>query len=218
MKKSLIMMILIFCIFIIPLSVNAEKVYTTVVGNDKVRSGSNIKYIVILDKTLTEYEAEITYDRNVLNLVSVDEVKIDSQTKAFSVEKSDPIKISVTSEKPTLIAYAITFDVKNSAKFNNTELGLKTINSSTIISEKTQKLETVDTNYTIVYDGDDVLDNKYNDSDAKNDSSIKNTVNDFKKIFDDYGDIITYSSLILNLILVICLIRSLIIKKVDYDF
>src|SRR5574344_2799748 len=122
MKFKYNIFVLILCLFMIPCSVKADKVYTTITGNDKIQAGDNIKYTVILDTELTEYEAEITYDRQFLNLVGVDEVKIDTETKAFSVEKSDSIKVNITSDVPTIIVYTITFDVKSIVELKDTSI------------------------------------------------------------------------------------------------
>src|SRR5574344_328813 len=86
MKFKYNIFVLILCLFMIPCSVKADKVYTTITGNDKIQAGDNIKYTVILDTELTEYEAEITYDRQFLNLVGVDEVKSIVELKDTSIE------------------------------------------------------------------------------------------------------------------------------------
>ncbi len=213
MKFKYNILILMICVFFIPYGVKADKIYTTITGNDKISSGENIKYTVILDNALTEYSSEITYDRNIFNLVSVDEVKIDTETKSFSVEKDDPIKINITSNVPTIIVYTITFDVKKDISVKNTTLDIKTITSSTIVNKKKKNLTSVDQTFEI-----EVLDKDDSTIIVKKDNSIKNTVGSLRKLVDDYWDIVMYVSLGLNLVLIICLICSLKRKKMDYDF
>ena len=73
MKKFIIFVLSIF--LLLPVGVNAEKAYTKITGNEKILPGANIVYTVILDRQLTKYDAAITYDRSLLTLVSVNEVK-----------------------------------------------------------------------------------------------------------------------------------------------
>ena len=84
MKKFIIFVLSIF--LLLPVGVNAEKAYTKITGNEKILPGANIVYTVILDRQLTKYDAEITYDRSLLNLVSVNEVKLDTTDKKFEVD------------------------------------------------------------------------------------------------------------------------------------
>ena len=111
MKKFIIFVLSIF--LLLPVGVNAEKAYTKITGNEKILPGANIVYTVILDRQLTKYDAEITYDRSLLNLVSVNEVKLDTVDKKFEVEKGNPIKLSVSSKSSAYIVYTIVMNAKN---------------------------------------------------------------------------------------------------------
>ena len=124
MKKIIfiITLVLILC----PVNISALSLGTKIVGNEKIKPGSNIIYTIILDHPLTEYSAEISYDRDALNLVDVKEININTTEKNFEVEKSNPIFIDIKSEDPANIVYTITFDVKNYTKMSSTEIGIKT--------------------------------------------------------------------------------------------
>lgn len=211
--------LLIVCLLFIPLNAKAEELYTTITGNNNIKAGSEVKYTIILDTSLTEYGAEIEYDREILNFVDAEEEKIDTENKAFSVEKNNPIKINITSEEPTIIVYTLIFNVKNDIELKDTELKIKTINAKTMIDKKNIELSASEISFEIKVNSNEQLnvDEEIVDNDKKIDD-IKKSVLKIKDFFNDYKDIIMYSSLALNFILIIVLIISIKRKKMDYDF
>ena len=114
MKKFLL--ILIAVLLLVPINVSADKLYTKISGNEEILPGANIVYTVILDTPLTEYEAVIEYDRDILNLVSVDEVKIDTAERTFEVVKDTPPTVKINSDEQTTIIYKITFQCPTETK------------------------------------------------------------------------------------------------------
>ena len=211
--------LLIVCLLFIPLNVKADELYTTITGNNNIKAGSEVKYTIILDTSLTEYEAEIEYDRDILNFVDAEEEKIDTENKAFSVEKNNPIKINITSEEPTIIVYTLIFNVKNDIELKDTKLNIKTTNAKTLVDKKSIELSARDVTFEIKVSSNEEtnIDEEIVDNDKKIDD-LKKTALKIKDFFNDYRDIIMYSSLALNLILIIVLIISLKRKKMDYDF
>ena len=200
--------ILVFTLFIAPFfvigikDVKAEKINTTIVGVENVKPGENVSYTVIVDTPLTEYSAEIKYDREVLNLVSVEEVNIDTTTKDFKYEKNDPIIINAKSKEEANIIYYITFTIKNYSKDS------KTANNG---SDKYSSEEVF--NKIIISEQNDLFIKKDDGS-----SEISNVINKLSKIFKQNDNVIMIVSISLNFILLILLIISLKRKKVDYDF
>ena len=210
MKKYMVFVLAIIFIFI-PNYVSALSLGTNIIGNEKVRPGSNIVYTVVLDYELTDYEAEITYDRKVLNLVDVKEININTTTKDFSIEKSNPIKINSKSKEPAKIVYTLEFNVKNYLKVDNTELSIKTINAKNSDEELTGSESFIKINIVdeVVFEDDEI---------ETEDNKLKAFLNDVKNIMNEYGKPITYVSLGFNLLLIFLLISSIRRKKVDYDF
>ena len=209
--KKFIIFVLAITFILVPNSVFALSLGTNIIGNGKVRPGSNIVYTVILDYELTDYEAEITYDRAVLNLVDVKEININTTTKDFSIEKADTIKIKSKSKRAAKIVYTLEFNVKNYLKVDDTEISVKTINAKNddedlTASDSYIKINIVDE---AIFDDEEI---------ETDESKVKSFLNDIKSIMDDYGQPITYVSLGLNLLLIILLISSIRRKKVDYDF
>ena len=208
--------ILVFTLFIAPFfvigikDVKAEKINTTIVGVENVKPGENVSYTVIVDTPLTEYSAEIKYDREVLNLVSVEEVNIDTTTKDFKYEKNDPIIINAKSKEEANIIYYITFTIKNYSKDSTTEISIvtKTANNG---SDKYSSEEVF--NKIIISEQNDLFIKKDDGS-----SEISNVINKLSKIFKQNDNVIMIVSISLNFILLILLIISLKRKKVDYDF
>lgn len=210
MKKYLVFILAIISIMF-PRNTLALSLGTNIIGNEKVRPGSNIVYTVVLDYELTEYEAEISYDRTVLNLVDVKEININTTTNDFSVEKSNPIKIKAASKESSKIVYMLEFNVKNYLKVDDTEISIKTLNAKNNDEELTAS-----DSYTKVNIVDEAI---FDEEEIKTDEDkLKTVLNDIKNVMSDYGEPITYISLGLNLILIILLISSLRRKKVDYDF
>lgn len=209
MKKLFVFAITIF--MLLPMSVNAEKVYTKITGNEKIRPGENIVYTIILDRNLTKYEAEITYDRNVLNLVSIEEVKIDTAERSFNVEKSNPIKVSVDSSSPTLIIYTVVFNAKNNINVQKTEINVKILTA--INGNESFNSDTAYFNMNFIEE-----DSLFVEEDNTDKDYITKILNDVKNILKDYGNFIMYISLLLNVILIIVLITNIRRKRVDYDF
>lgn len=210
MKKFIFIALVLI---MIPINISALSLGTKIVGNEKIKPGSNIIYTVILDHPLTEYSAEISYDRDALNLVSIEEININTTEKKFVVEKSNPILLNINSEMPANIVYTLTFDVKNYTKMSSTELGIKTTKA------KYQKEELTSTEAFINPDivEEDIL--FQDEEEHKNENKyISNVLTNVKNILNNYGSPITYGSVALNVILLIALIISVIRKKVDYDF
>ncbi len=206
---------LVFCLLIvflfIPTNIKALSLGTKIIGSEKVRPGANIVYTVVLDYELDKYSAEITYDRNVLNLVDVKEININTTTVDFNFEKSNPIKINVKGKKPVKIVYMLEFNVKNYVKVEETEISIKTLEAKSDDEDLTAtedyiKLEVVKESNVV----------KENTSD--NQSEINRIMNDIKNILNNYGNPITYVSIGLNILLIFLLIFNVRRKKVDYDF
>lgn len=211
MKKIIFIITLVF--MFCPFNIKALSLGTKIVGNEKIKPGSNIIYTVILDHPLTEYSAEISYDRDALNLVDVKEININTTEKNFEVEKSNPILINIKSEEPANIVYTLTFDVKNYTKMSSTEIGIKT---------KTSKYESEILTSTETFINPDIVEKEtlFQETEEENnkENNISNILTSVKKIFNNYGSPITYGSIALNVILFIALMVSIIRKKVDYDF
>lgn len=205
----IITLVLILC----PVNISALSIGTKIVGNEKIKPGSNIIYTVILDHPLTEYSAEISYDREALNLVDVKEININTTEKKFEVKKSNPILININSEEPANIVYTITFDVKNYTKMSSTEIGIKTTKA---------KYESEVLTFTETFINPDIVEEDIlfqDEEEQKNgENYFSNMLTSVKKILNNYGSPITYGSIVLNIILFIALIVSIIRKKVDYDF
>ena len=211
MKK--IIFIITLVLTLCPINISALSLGTKIVGNEKIKPGSNIIYTVILDHPLTEYSAEISYDRDALNLVDVKEININTTEKNFEVEKSNPILIDIKSEEPANIVYTLSFDVKNYTKMSSTEIGIKTTKAK-YESEVLTSTETF-INPDIV-EKDILFEDEKQQQEEEN--YISNMLTSVKKILNNYGSPITYGSIILNIILFIALTVSIIRKKVDYDF
>lgn len=211
MKK--IIFIITLVLTLCPINISALSLGTKIVGNEKIKPGSNIIYTVILDHPLTEYSAEISYDRDALNLVDVKEININTTEKNFEVEKSNPILIDIKSEEPANIVYTLTFDVKNYTKMSSTEIGVKTTKA---------KYESEVLTSTETFINPDIVEKDILFEDEKQQQEegnyISNMLTSVKKILNNYGSPITYGSIILNIILFIALTVSIIRKKVDYDF
>ncbi|MDD6879178.1 MAG: hypothetical protein PUD59_02995 [bacterium] len=209
MKKFVFSILLM--LFFIPIYVNAASISTKIIGNEKIKPGENIVFTVIVDQLLTEYDCEITYDRNILNLVSVDEVNINTTQKEFNVEKGNPIKLNIKSTNKGNMIYSLTFNVKNSAKADFTEIGLKT-NLAKLDDEVYTSNE--------VYNKLTIVDNDYlfEEADTTEESEVNKILADVKVILRDYNNLIIFISVSFNLILIFALVSSLRRKKVDYDF
>lgn len=213
MKKFIVL--IVFLLVIVPSNVYAEKASTKIIGNEKALPGSNVVYTVIVDQPLTKYNAEISYDRTLLNLVSVEEININTTTKTFDVDKQNPIKISINSDNSANIIYKLTFNVKNSAKISDTNIELKTtmaVNNEDefVTSDELLSLSIVEKDDLFVKDEDQSYD--------KSENKALALLNNVKVIIKNYGSPIMYASLALNLILLIALISNIRRKRVDYDF
>ena len=211
MKKFVL--IFVTLLLLIPLNVNADKLYTKVSGNEEVIPGANIVYTVVVDRLLTEYEAVIEYDRDVLNLVNIEEIKIDTATRTFEVVKDAPVSVKVKGDSQTSIIYAITFTAKNNISVVNTDISINTTIAK--IGKDSLTFDSVD--YRITFVEEDPL---FVDEEQKNseDDYLKKVVNSFGTLLNEYGSPITYVSLGLNILLIILLINSARRKRVDYDF
>ena len=206
---------LVFCILIVfllvPIEIKALSLGTKIIGNEKVKPGTNVVYTVILDYELDDYSAEITYDRNVLNLVDVKEININTTTVDFNYEKNNPIKIDIKSKAPVKIVYMLEFNVKNFVSDESTEVSIKTLKAKSDDEELTASEDYIKAN---------IVKESIVQEDDSNDevNEIKSVMNDVKNILNNYGNPITYVSLGLNLILIIILFFNIRRKKVDYDF
>lgn len=206
---------LVFCILIVfllvPIEIKALSLGTKIIGNEKVKPGTNVVYTVILDYELDDYSAEITYDRNVLNLVDVKEININTTTVDFNYEKNNPIKIDIKSKAPVKIVYMLEFNVKNFVSEESTEVSIKTLKAKSDDEELTASEDYIKAN---------IVKESIVQEDDSNDevNEIKSVMNDVKNILNNYGNPITYVSLGLNLILIIILFFNIRRKKVDYDF
>lgn len=211
MKKFIIFVLSIF--LLLPVGVNAEKAYTKITGNEKILPGANIVYTVILDRQLTKYDAEITYDRSLLNLVSVNEVKLDTVDKKFEVEKGNPIKLSVSSEPSAYIVYTIVMNAKNDIDPQRTSITIKTTTASN--GDETFEPDEVDFGIDFVQeDSLFVEEEKPTTTKAK----ANKILSDIKGIINGNEGIIMWSSLALNLLLIVICFVNIKRKRVDYDF
>ena len=209
MKKIVFSILIVF--LLIPININALSLGTKIIGSEKVRPGTNIVYTVILDYELDNYSAEITYDRNVLNLVDVKEININTTTVDFNFEKNNPIKIDVKSKKPVKIVYMLEFNVKNYVSEEETEINIKTL-----VAKSDDEELTASEGYIKV---DVVKEKIVTEDESSNDSNELNSImNNVKNILNNYGNPITYVSIGLNLVLFVLLIFIVRRKKVDYDF
>lgn len=203
---------ILFLLFLLPVLVKAEEVSNTkIIGNQKIKPGENIVFTVIVDQLLNEYDAEITYDRNVLNLVSVDEININSTEKTFNIEKGNPVKLNIKSNIKGNIIYYISFNVKNSTKAEATEIGIKT--NLAKAGEEVYKTNEVFNKLTIVEN--DFL---FEEDEPEEETEVQKILADVKVMLKDYNNLIIFVSISFNLILIFALISSLRRKKVDYDF
>ena len=210
--KKIIFIITLVLIFS-PVNIRALSLGTKIVGNEKIKPGSNIIYTVILDHPLTEYSAEISYDWDALNLVDVKEININTTSKKFEVEKSNPILIDIKSEEAANIVYTITFDVKNYTKMSSTEIGIKTTNAKYESEALTSTEAFINPD---IVEKDILFEDREQHQDQQN--SISSMLTSVKNILNNYGSPITYGSIVLNIILFISLTVSIVRKKVDYDF
>lgn len=206
--------ILIFVLLVIPFNVKALKLNTKVAGNDTAFNGSKIIYTVIVDQKLTNYKAEIVYDRDVLNLVDVKEVNIDTTTKKFDVDKADSVFITTESEKDSTIIYTVEFKVKDLIKVNQTSIEVKTL----LAKNSEQEFNLDDILFDLNISESNEVDDSTIDKSSIDTSYLKGLLNRIKSFSNKTGDWLLYGSIILNIILIISLISSLIRKKVDYDF
>ena len=206
--------ILIFVLLVIPFNVKALKLNTKVAGNDTAFNGSKIIYTVIVDQKLTNYKAEIVYDRDVLNLVDVKEVNIDTTTKKFDVDKADSVFITTESEKDSTIIYTVEFKVKDLIKVNQTSIEVKTL----LAKNSEQEFNLDDILFDLNISESNEVDDSTIDKSSIDTSYLKGLLNRIKSFSNKAGDWLLYGSIILNIILIISLISSLIRKKVDYDF
>jgi len=211
MKKLYLIVVLILLLF--PINISALSLGTKIVGNEKIKTGSNIIYTVILDHPLNEYSAEISYDREALNLVDIKEININTTEKSFVVEKSNPILVNIKSEEPANIVYTLTFDVKNYTEMSSTEIKINT----TKAKYQSEVLTTTEEFIKPSIVEEDVLFEQSEPTQSKN-NYISKILTNLKHILNEYGSPITTGSIILNLLLIVALITSLIRKKVDYDF
>lgn len=210
MKKLII--IVMFTIILMPVNTKALTIGTKIIGNEKIKAGNTVMYTVILDHPLNEYSAEISYDREVLNLVDVEEININTTEKKFAVERSNPILVNIKSDEPADIVYTLTFDVKNYTTLDSTEITLKTTKAnyqkeSLTFTEAFIKPSIIKQDTLFQEEGQNAKDNY-----------LSKTMASIKEVLNEYGNPITYCSLGLNLILLISLIASIMRKKVDYDF
>lgn len=209
MKKFVILVAFIF--FLFPSIVYAEKITTKIIGSDKVQPTETILYTIIIDKQLTEYSAEITYDRNVLNFVSIEEVNVNTTEKEFNYEKKDPIVINSKSVEPANIIYTITFNVKKYFKSDSTEISINT----KLAKNSSDVYDTVETVKKInVVEEENILE----EADDEKQSELSKTLISISKVLKQYDNQITIVSIGLNMVLLILLIISIRRKKVDYDF
>ena len=209
MKKYFIFAFLIFLMF--PGFVYAEKITTKIVGNEKVQPTQTIKYTVIVDRPLTEYSAEISYDREVLNLVGVEEINISTATRDFNYDKVDPIKITFKSKEESLIIYSLTFSVKKFFKYDSTDI---TINTK-LAKDSSDVFESVETIQKINVVEEDYV---YQETEEEKPNELSKTLTSISNILKEYDNPIIIVSLSLNFVLIVLLIISIRRKKVDYDF
>ena len=212
MKKYLF--VFIFILLIIPFNVNALKLNTKVTGDDSAFNGSKLVYTVIVDQKLTNYKAEIIYDRDVLNLVDIKEINIDSTTKKFNVDKEESVFVSSESEANSSIIYTVEFKVKDLINVDKSQVEVKTL----LAKSSDQEFNLDDVTVELNISASNTVDDDKLDNNAVGTSYIKKFLNSIKSLSNKTGDWLLYGSLILNIVLIISLISSLIRKKVDYDF
>ena len=94
------------------IDVSADRIYTKIAGNKEAKAGDTVVYTVIVDKALNEYEATIEYDRNVLNLVNIEDIKLDTPERTFNVLRDNPTTVKVKSNSAVSIIYTITQSIK----------------------------------------------------------------------------------------------------------
>ena len=208
MKKYIVLLLLVF---LLPLNVKAVKLGTQITGNTKLTPGSTVVYTVIVEQQLNNYKAEITYDRNVLNLVDIKEVNINTTTKKFDVDKSDSINVKIESEEFCNVIYTIEFKVKEQITAKTTQVEVKTLLSKNKDEEFSLDENYIDIDFEYEEDNDEYII-------EDNSKKYKKLLNSVANIVKNYGDPIMYGSLGLNLILIIIVISSVRRKKVDYDF
>lgn len=213
MKKFIIFVITMFLLLPIGVNANTEKVYTKISGNEKILPGANIVYTVILDRKLTKYDAQITYDRALLNLVSVNEIKLDTVDKKFEVEKGNPIKLTVSSDSSAYVIYTIVFNAKNNIEPQRTSISIKTL--SAVNGSDSFDANEVDFGIDFVQKDSLFLED---DELITTKSKSSKLLSDIKGIIDGNENIIMFSSLALNLLLIIVCFINIKRKRVDYDF
>lgn len=204
----------IFLLLLIPLlivDVNADRIYTKISGNKEAKAGDTVVYTVIVDKALNEYEATIEYDRNVLNLVNIEDIKLDTPDRSFNVLRDNPTTVKVKSNSAVSIIYTVTFTLKNNINLINTDIQIKTIKALS----GSDSLTSDSSDYRINIVKKDKL---FEEEDSNNNGQLGSIMNDVGRIMKKYGNPIMYSSVILNILLLVLLINSIRRKKVDYDF
>lgn len=207
-KKTLFVF---FLLIFLPLNVKALNVSTEIIGNKSASHGDTIFYTIIVDQPLNVYKSEIKYDRNVLNLINVNEVNINTTKKKFEVDRSDSIVIDINSEEVSNIVYTLEFKVKNYSKLKNTKLSLKTLIAKTSEENFTSTEDYVDID---IVENNNEGDYEVDDSDNK----ITLMVNNIKRLLNNYRDNILYISIFINIVMFIILLINFKRKKVDYDF
>ena len=212
MKKVMYVLILFVMIFTVD-NVNADKLYTKISGNKEVRPGENIVCTVIADRNLTEYESILEYDREVLNLVSIDEVKLDTSNRTFNVIRDDVTSIKISGSVATPVIYAINFTAKNNINVLNTDISIKTVKAK--VGSESLTFDTVDYRIKFVEEDSLFIEDK---EETNSDNILSKFATDIGKIFNEYGNPIMWGSIGLNILLIILLINSIRRKKVDYDF
>ncbi len=212
MKKYL--WIFIFTLIILPFNVSALKLNTKVTGSDSTFNGSKIVYTIIVDQKLTNYKAEIIYDRDVLNLVDIKEINIDTTTKKFNIDKEESVFVTSESESNSSIIYTVEFKVKDLINIDKTEIEVKTL----LAKSSEQEFNIDDVTVDLSISASNAVDDDKLESSAVGTSYIKRVLNSIKSLSNKTGDWLLYGSLILNIILIISLIANAIRKKVDYDF
>lgn len=201
-------------LLIVPFNVKALKLNTKVTGDDAAFNGSKLVYTVIVDQKLSNYKAEIIYDRDVLNLVDVKEINIDTTTKKFDVDKAESVFVTSESDKDSTIIYTVEFKVKDLIKADQTVIEVKSL----LAKNSEQEFNLDDVSFDLNISESNVVDNSTIDKSSIDTSYIKSLLNSIKSFSNKTGDWLLYGSLLLNVILIISLISSLIRKKVDYDF
>ena len=212
MKKYLL--IFIFALIIIPFNVSALKLNTKVTGNDSAFNGSKIVYTIIVDQKLTNYKAEVIYDRDVLNLVDIKEINIDTTTKKFNIEKEESVFVTSEAESNSSVIYTVEFKVKDLINIDKTEIEVKTL----LAKSSNQEFNIDDVTVDLSISASNTVDDDKLENSAVGTSYIKRVLNSIKSFSTKTGDWLLYGSLILNVILIISLIANAIRKKVDYDF